>query len=160
MAVNNPLTGTQCGLPWSLCAGCHGGGFPHGKEHWWLLFVRNCAYPVPQCCGHVITHCYCLKYKNHKMPETSLCSFFCQRQLCRTAWTSKKVSQVSLILLHCGRCRSIQLTTGSTATLSQGHSQGQVILQWILSCFLADTLCTQLTSRERNCFLCVLLSPF
>lgn len=54
MAVNNPLTGTQCGLLWSLCAGCHGEGFPHGKEHWWLLFVRNCAYPVPQCCGQVI----------------------------------------------------------------------------------------------------------
>lgn len=53
---------------------------------------------------------------------------------------SKKVSQVSLILLHCGHCRSIQLTTGSTATLSQGRSQGQVILQWILSCFLADSL--------------------
>lgn len=77
------------------------------------------------------------------MPETSLCSFLCQRQLCRTDWMSKRVSQVSLILLHCGRCRSIQLTTGSTATLSQGHSQGQVILQWILSCFLADSLWTK-----------------
>lgn len=54
MAVNNPLTGTRCGLPWSLCAGCHGEGFPYGKEHWWLLFVRNCAYPVPWGCGQVI----------------------------------------------------------------------------------------------------------
>lgn len=89
------------------------------------------------------THCQCPKYKNHKMPETSLCSFLCQRQLCRTDWMSKRVSQVSLILLHCGHCRSIQLTTGSTATLSQGHSQGQVILHWILSCFLADSLWTQ-----------------
>lgn len=51
---------------------------------------------------------------------------------------SKRVSQVSLILPHRGHCRSIQLTTGSTATLSQGHSQGQVILEWILSCFLGD----------------------
>lgn len=54
LAVNNPLTGTGCGLPWSLCAGCHGEAFPHGEEPWGFLFVRSCAYPVPWGCGQVI----------------------------------------------------------------------------------------------------------
>lgn len=55
---------------------------------------------------------------------------------------SKKVSQVSLTHPHLGRCRSIQQTTGSTAMLFQGHSQGQVILRWIFVLFLC-LLCEQ-----------------
>lgn len=162
MALNKPLTGTPCGLPWSLCAGCHGEGFPWKRA----LVVAACQ---EFCSSSALglwtsnTHCQCPKYKNHKMPETSLCSFLCQRQLCRTDWTSKRVSQVSLILLHCGRCRSIQLTTGSTATLSQGHSQGQVILQWILSCFLPDYLWIQnLQAGKEIVFFvcCYLLSKY
>lgn len=82
------------------------------------------------------------------MSETSLYSFLCQRQLYRTDWMSKRVSQVSLILLHRGHCRSIQPTTGSTAMLSQGHSQGQVILQWILFCFLGDFFVNNRTCKQ------------
>lgn len=123
------------------------------------LFLRRRVVVVNL--GLWTNNIYCLrpKYKvsifcHSKMSETSLCSFLCQRQLYKTDWMSKRVSQVSLILPRHGHCRSIQLTTGSTATLSQGHSQGQVILRWILS-FVKNRTCKQ----GKNCFLCILLSP-